>query len=62
MKGSTMVLSNSGHDHIRSPLEKKSRNPYMVAPSALVSLVCCVEGLFGVLSMEDPLRDNASGT
>ena len=56
---STVVLSNSGHDHIRNSfvLEKKSRFPYKVAPCAsaiLVSLLpkaCISGGLRSVLSI-----------
>ena len=55
VKSSTVLLSNSG------VLEKKLSYPYTGAPSVLVILVplmpqaCNLEGLLGVLSMEDPL-------
>ena len=61
MKSSTVVLSNSGHDHLCDSifLDKKSRHSYSVAPGALVILVllfpmaCILEGLRSVLSIED---------
>ena len=60
-----MVLSNSGHDHLRNFcvfLQKKSHSPYAVAPTASAIHVllapegCISGGLRGVLPMENPLR------
>ena len=64
MKSSTVVLPNSGHDHLRIFcvfFEKKSRFPYAVAASAsvihvlLASQGCISGGLRGFLPKNTPL-------